>query len=436
MQELKDAIEVVVCSRRHIGRFKLFMLEQGFGQLRELTESVAAAHAKLTTEVAMKICSRTGSATQAFTTLRARADAHTDANVRSVVLTVVLSAQQAADSQRKALLEGPVARAAVEETILCMHTFHTCQQAFQAIAHAHVGDKKAVTIQLCLSDHYRIMRVATGMSSCWEHALLHSRRMAAVRATILSTQELVQTHAACTRVVINKATAVVAINASDSLHRYSSEVPALPELPPLVSHAAQADQMASAVNDIQDSLQTDPVQVERAKRTSTRVKTRHRGKLLSQTMAGPNGEQLASAQRTNKARNSTQFLSPQKRLSASGGMQRVPSHRTSTSTHKDTPHGRVTRAAADYSRSAQLLTSQHMIAHAAYKQEEQELNATNDELLARMQALPQRLESHARYQFVPRTIAKDTQDSSSLQEASALLDDEKRLATSRGQDSQ
>jgi hypothetical protein len=416
---------------RQLERLQHSMLEQGrgFGQLRELTASVAAAHAKVTTEAVMKICSRTRLAAKAFTALRSQANAHTDAHVRSVLLSVALSAQQAVDAQRRALLEGPVARAAVDRTIECTHTFHTCQQAFQSIAHLHICEKKAVTIQLCVNDHNRIMRVATGVSSFWQHFLLHSRRMAAARATILSSQELVQTHAACTRAVNNRATAVVAINASDSLHRHNSEVAALPELPPLVSHDVQADQMAGAVNDLQDSLRTGPVRVERAKRTSTRVKSRHRGKLLSQPLAGSNGEQLASAQLSNKGRISTQSLSSQRRIFASGGTQYSLSPRTSTARHEDTPHGPVTRAAADYSRFAQLLTFQHVTAHhAAYMQEKQELKAANDELLTRLHALPQRLQSRARSQIVPRTIAKSTQDSSSLQEASALPGDEKRLA--------
>jgi hypothetical protein len=414
VQELKGAKEAVAYSTQQLARFKQFMLEPGggFGQLRKLTASVAAAHAKMTTEVVMKVCSTTRSATKAFTTLRSQANAHTDANVRSVVLTIALSAQQAAESHRKAHLEGPVARAAVDQTIESMHTFHSYQQAFQAIAHVHICEKKAVTLQLCLRDHYRIMTATTGVSSCWEHTLQLSRSMTAARATILSAQKLVQIHATCTRVVNNKATAIVAFSASDSLQRHNSEVA---DLPPLASHAPQAAQMASAGNDIQDSLPTDPVRAERAKRTSTRVKTDYTEK--------------------NKMRLSTQSLSPQRPRPPSGGMQHSPSSRTSATRHKDTPHQRVTSAAADYSRFSQLLATQlqRMTAHhAAYMQEKQALSAANDELLARMHSLPQRLQARARSEFVPRTIAKSTRDIRSPDDVSALPDDEKRLAKTSG----
>jgi hypothetical protein len=299
------------------------MLEQGFGQLRELRASVAAAHAKVTTEVALKICSRTRFATKAFTSLRSQANAHTDANMRSVVLTFVLRTTQAADAQRRALLEGPLAQAAVDRTVECMHTFHTCQFAIQATEHAHVCVKKAIALQMCLNDHYRIMKAKTGVSSCWEQALQQSRRMLAARATALSSQKLVQTHAACTRAVNNKAAAVVESSASDSLQWHSSDMAALP---PLDSHAPQAYQMASAANDIQGSSPTGPVRSEREKRTSTLVTSRYRQKRPSQPLASTsnsqNGEQLASVQQRNEVRPFIQSLYPQRPRSPSGGPQR------------------------------------------------------------------------------------------------------------------
>jgi hypothetical protein len=355
VQELKGAVEVVAYSTQQLGRFKHFMLEQGFGQLRELTASVAAAHAKVTTEVALKICSRTRLAAKAFTTLRSQANAHTDANMRSVVLRAVINATQAADTQQKAFQDGPQPRAAVDRTIECMHTFHTCQFAFQATEHAHACEKKAVALQLWLSYHYRIMKATTEVSSCWEQALQQSRRMAAACATILSSQELVKTHAACTQAINNKAAAVVAISTSESLQWHSSDVATWP---PLDSHAPQADQLATAVNDIQGSSPTGSVRAEQEKRTSTRVKSRYRETRPSQPLAstrnGQNGEQLTSIQQRNKEQLLVQSLYPQRPRSSSGGPQRSLYPGTSTTHHKDSPNGRVTSASADNSRFAQL----------------------------------------------------------------------------------
>jgi hypothetical protein len=66
-------------------------------------------------------------------------------------------------------------------------------------------------------------------------------------------------------------------------------------------------------------------------------------------------------------------------------------------------------------------------------QDTQEFNAANDELFARLHALPQRLQSRARSQLVSRTISERTRNVSSLHDASALPDGEERLArTSAG----
>jgi hypothetical protein len=363
---------------------------------------------------------------QAFTILRSQTNSCTDALVGNFCSAVVLSAQQAADLQWQVLLKDPVARYAVERATLCMHTFNTGQQIFQAFVRARVREQQAVARQHCGERLSGSMRTLVAVSDCWAHVLQKSRCMAAALASIMSSQKLVHIHLGYTQAFMNKIEAVVAINASEAVQRQTPEEAAPPSL---VSCSQDADVMASAVT---DSQRPDPSGFEHARmaastgpRTKSGYRAKRHTKHQASTSKSSNLMQLASSPKATESRLKSQSLSPQRPRAASGWMQHSPTPISTSTRHKDIARRHRSSTAADYSRFAQLLSSQHMPApHAAYMQEVQEIDTATEELFGRMHALPQRLRNLAHSHFVPETLPQDIR---SPQEASASLEDERRL---------
>jgi hypothetical protein len=414
MQDLKAAAEVDAFSARQFEGLKLFMLKKngGFGQLVKLKASLVAAEA-----------------TKAFAIIRSQAHSCTEAVVRNVFTSIVLSAQQAADLQWKVLLDGPVPRAAVHQNLKYMYAFNKCQQTFQATAHSYVCKQQAVAQQECSVHIHRCLRATAAVSDYWGHVLQSSRCMDAAHAFIESYQNLVQLHAACTRVFRNELAAVVAIDASNAFQRHNSEQAALP----LAICAQDADTIATAGEASGLAFTSGSIHAVGEEDTSSRTKSGHVAPRLAQQLAStsksPNSGQLASAQQATARRLTTRSISSQRPRAASGGIQHSPSPARTSTRHKDAPHRHLTSAAANYSRSAQLLTSQPMPApHDAYMQEVQELDAAAEELFRRLHAIPQRQHIRARSHFVPRTFTAFPQDITSSNEACTSLDDEQRLA--------
>jgi hypothetical protein len=141
--------------------------------------------------------------------------------VGKIYSSVALSARQAAQSYQDAL-DRHVVRAAVDLTTLCMHAFNTRQRPFQVIATARVSVQQALARQSCIIASHSSMRAATAVRDCWEGSLLHSRRVAAGHACILSSQNCVLIRVNCARVCSsNTAAAVaVAVDASDGAHTH------------------------------------------------------------------------------------------------------------------------------------------------------------------------------------------------------------------------
>jgi hypothetical protein len=430
MQEVKAAEEAIAHCTRQLARFKNIMLEQeaGYCQLSKLKASVAAASEKKETETSNKISSGWRSASKAFTSLRSQANAYTDAIVSNVFSITVLSALQAEELQRTALLDGPVARATVDCTIKNMHAFSTCRKVFQAIWHAGVAKQQDVTLQSFSDNLDRNMRATVAVRECWGGVLLHSRRMAAAHACILTSQKLAKIHSAYHQVFSNELAAVVAINTPNAVQLYTSEVAALPLL---ISSVEQANQMEGAANGTECPLPSGPVQDERAKQTNAQAKSGYSSKGATQTLAttsgNPTSDNVASVHQTIKRRQSTQNPSLQKAHAASRGMQDSPSTRTTTLGHKDTANIQLARAAAEHSRLNQRLTSQHMTAHQAiYMQEKKELDAASKELFGLLHALPQRVQASARSKLIPRTHASSRRDTRLPDEACSPSSDEER----------
>jgi hypothetical protein len=401
---------------------------RSFDQVQKLKASVAAAHAEARTAFFMKICSSTRAAMTAFTVLRSQANSSTAAVVGEVFSSVILSAQQAADLRWKALLDGPVPRAVVDRSIRYMHAFNTCQQTFQATAHTRVCEQQAVAQQLCRVHVHRSLRASAAVNNCWGLVLQNSRRMAAAHNCNMSSQQLVQINAACTGAFRNALAAVVANHAADAVQRHNSETAALPRM---VTCAQDADVMARSATDSERQFQSGSEHAQRAEHIGSRIKSgysaKQHKKQEASTSKSSNSVQLASIPKATEVRLKTQPLSTQRPRSASGEVQRPGVPMTTSTRHKDTPHRRLTSAAANYSRSAQLLTSQHMPSHQApYMQGIQELGTATEEQFSYMHA--QRLHKRVHSDVSPRIFPKLPKESSLPDNASASLHDEKRLA--------
>jgi hypothetical protein len=271
VQELKAANEAVVHFTRQLGRFKKFVLKymRRFYQLQKLKASVAAAHAEARTAFIMKIRSSTRSATKAFTILRSQANSSTQAVAGGVFSSILISAQQAADLQWKALLKDTVARCVVDRSTLYMRTFDTGQQIFQAIVRARVREQQDYARQFCGERLNRCMRAATAVSDCWAHVLQKSRRMAAALASIVSSQKHVHIHLCCLRALRDEIEVVAAINASDAAPRHT---PGATALPLLMSSAQDTDYMATAVTECERAFPSGSEHAQRAAHTSSRMK--------------------------------------------------------------------------------------------------------------------------------------------------------------------
>jgi hypothetical protein len=88
-----------------------------------------------------------------------------------------------------------------------------------------------------------------------------------------------------------------------------------------------------------------------------------------------------------------------------------PATREGTEHRKNTRQHHHTTAAADYSRSAQLLTTRHLATpQTAHMPETQERSTATAKLSVRLQTLPQKFQSRALLTAAPRTVAGRTQE--------------------------
>jgi hypothetical protein len=301
MQELIGAQQDISHSRQQLRRFTHIVVDhvRGLLQCTSLKLSVAAAHEAVAAQRAIEVKISAKLATTAFTSLRSQMNAHADAVVRNVLLTVLHNARQAADSQRKVLVDAPMARAAVEICMQHMHVHIQCQQIFRDNAEACVSEQQAAALQILITEQRRGMRAMHAVRACWRSTLQRTTHKAAAAACIRSSQNSARIHAAYARVLGNKCTGAVAIDGSHAAHARVGCIQAVREsrrchncvaaaFPQLVGSASQEDLTVNDMLEAECSFTGGTVRSERPGHTRARFSSAVSAKQLANHLANIN----------------------------------------------------------------------------------------------------------------------------------------------------